>query len=353
MKNQRQLHYFFIVICSAALLLLQGCLQDYLPRQFASREPGEAEHPQEMEKKEAVYPEQELPPGMISVRVYFLEEKGHYLLPITQILPWTEGVARAALEKLIEGPTPAQEMRYGLRSPLSPLTKIRGLTIRDGLAKLDLSDSFLSYDPGEERAVLNSIIFTLLQFPSVQEVELLVEGETLEQFPGGTPGGGKFSRERGINLEVPEEINFLEETRLVTIYFCTLLGDNRIFFVPVSRLVEKKKDIFEATLEELLKGPRMKSHLFSELPPGTTWREIKTEGDALIIDLSRELLNYKGGLRGEKNIYNQIALTFTEIPGVEKVHLLVEGEKITLPYGTSFREPLRPLLLLNLLEAPG
>lgn len=353
MKAHRCLLYLFLVICLAAFFVLQGCLQDYLPREFTQNEQSQSTAPEETKDKEFAQEKEKLPEGMLYLKVYFLEERGNHLLPVTLTLPWTEGVARAALEKLIEGPTPAQEMRYGLRSPVPPTTKILGLTIRDGLAKLDLSGSFLSYDPGEERAVLNSIIFTLLQFPTVQEVQLLVEGEAPEEFPGGTPGRGTFSRERGINLEVPGEINVLEETRLVTLYFCTILGDNRIFYVPVSRLVEEKEDFYEATMEELLKGPRPESFLFSELPPGTTWREIKLEEETLTIDLSRELLNYKGGLSGEKNIYNQIVLTFTEIPGVEKVQLLVEGEKITLHYGTSFQEPLSRPLLVNLLETAG
>jgi len=302
------------------------------------------------EEKKRDYLEQEnLPEGVLYLKVYFLEGRGHYLLPITFAFPWTEGVARASLEKLIEGPTPAQEMRFGLRSPVPPTTKILGLTIRDGLAKLDLSRSFLSYDPGEERQVLNSLIFTLLQFPTIKEVEILVEGEVPEFFPGGTPGKGPFDRDRGLNLEVGEDTGDLENTRKVTLYFCTVLGENHIFYVPVTRLVSGSRDIFKAAVEELLKGPRPGGFLFSELPEGTKLRSLTLQEGTLIVDLSRELINYKGGLRGEKNIFSQLVLTLTDIEEVERVQVLVEGEKTVLPYGTSFQEPLlRPLLVNHL-----
>jgi germination protein M len=347
MTVQRRLLYPALLICSAVLFLVQGCLQDFLPRELQQKEGPELIVPEEEKREEVGQVKEKLPEGVLALQVYFLEEKGKHLLPITITIPWTEGVGRAALKKLIEGPTPAQEMRYGLCSLIPPTTEILGLTIRDGLAKLDLSESFLKYDPGEERSVLNSIIFTLLQFPTVKMVQLLVEGEVLDVFPGGTPGKGTFSRERGINLEVAEDVGTLEDSQLVTLYFCTVLGENHIFYVPVSRVVAGKDDIFKVTIQELLKGPRADSFLFSELPAGTTLRSFKMEGGTLVVDFSRDLLSYKGGLSGEKNIYAQLVLTLTEIPGVEKVQLLVEGEKKILRYGTSFQEPLSRPLLIN------
>jgi germination protein M len=345
MKMPRCPLYLLLMVSLVGMFLLQGCLEDYLPKKLQEKERSESIIPGENRQEEQ---EREmLPEGVLPLRVYFMEGRGHYLIPVTVTIPWTEGVGRAALEKVIEGPTPAQEMRYGLYSPVPPTTEILGLTIRDRLAKLDLSGSFLSYDPGEERQVLNCIVFTLLQFPTVEEVQLLVDGVAPEAFPGGTPGKGTFSRERGINLEVAVEPEALEDAQLVTLYFYTVLGDSHIFYVPVSRVVAGGEDIIKVTIEELLKGPRQDGFLFSELPPGTVLRGYSLDDGILSVDFSRELLNYKGGLRGEKNISAQIVLSLTEIPGVEKVQLLVEGEKVTLHYGTSFQEPLSPPLLVN------
>jgi germination protein M len=347
MKVRRNLLYLILLICLAGFFMLEGCLQDFLPREQQQKEEPELIIPGEDKREQFDKEKEKLPEGVLYLQVYFLEGRGNYLLPVTITLPWTEGVGRAALEKLIEGPTPAQEMRYGLSSPIPPTTEVLGLKIRDGLAKLDLSGSFLSYDPGEERSVLNGIIFTLLQFPTVKDVQLLVEGIAPEVFPGGTPGKGTFSRERGINLEVAEDISNFEDAQLVTLYFCTALGDNHIFYVPVSRVVAGNDDIFKVTIEELLKGPRPGGFLFSELPAGTELRSFTLNEGTLLVNFSSELLNYKGGLSGEKNIYAQIVLTLTEIPGVERVQLLVEGKKIILNYGTSFQEPLSRPLLIN------
>lgn len=339
--------FIFWAVIAGSILLLSGCLQEYLPHlQKEEVEIFPAEEEAEQQEEES------LPTGVLYPKIYLVDGKGKYLLPVTVTLPWTEGVARATLEKLIEGPTPAQEMRYGLRSPLSPTTKVRGLAIREGVAKLDLNAAFLDYDPGEEEFVLNSVIFTLLQFPAVNNVQLLVEGIAPEDFPGGTSAREAWDRKQGINREVEEDLVDLEKTEAVTLYFCTVLGENDIFYVPVTRFVSAEKGIVEVTIEELCKGPRAGSSLFSDLPAGVQLQSFVLQEGILTANFSREILNYRGGRRGEKNMLMQLILTLTEIPGVDKVQVLIAGEKMNLPYGTPCQEPLAQPLMVNPLFNP-
>ncbi|NLJ56889.1 MAG: hypothetical protein GX334_07565 [Firmicutes bacterium] len=340
--------YIFWLFLFGLVLLFSGCLQNFfLPN--SQQEKGAGNVPSQEEKPRRAEIE-DLPVGVLYPRLYLVDGKKEYLLPVTVALPWTEGVAKATLNKLIEGPTPAQEMRYGLNSPLPPATKVRGLAIREGLAKLDLSADFLDYDPGEERFVLNSVLFTLLQFPAVKKVQLLVEGAPLETFPGGTAGKEAFGPEEGLNRETKEdEFPGLGKTQGVTVYFCTLLGENHVFYVPVTRFVPAEEDPVAAAVKELLKGPQAGRSLFSNLPAVAGLRSYRLEEGLLTVDFSRELLGYQGGLRGEKNILMQLVLTLTAIPGVEKVQVLIAGEGIDLPYGTSFKEPLAQPVLVNAL----
>lgn len=340
--------YIFWVILIGLVLLFSGCLQNlFLSDSAQKKEAGDVlpagEKPGQAENKE-------LPEGVLYPRLYLVDGKKEYLLPVTVALPWTEGVAKATLNKLIEGPAPAQEMRYGLSSPLPPATKVLGLTIREGLARLDLNAAFLDYNPGEEEFVLNSVIFTLLQFPAVENVQLLVEGAVLETFPGGTCGKEAFGSEQGLNREAGEGGSHgLEKTQAVTVYFCTLLGENHVFYVPVTRLVPAEEDPVVLAVRELLRGPQTGGFLFTDLPAGSGLRNFSLKDGVLTVDFSRELLGYQGGLRGEQNILTQLVLTLTEIPDVEKVQILIAGEETELPYGTSFKELLaRPVLINSL-----
>jgi len=339
-----------LLLLFSAVLLSAGCLENVLSRleeeeggdQILPQEPDEQEiQAEDSEEKKRVIPE-----GMLPLQLYFLEEKTDSLVPVTVFTPWTEGVARASLEKLVSGLTPGQEMRYGLRALLPPDTKILGLTIREGKAVVDFNHAFLEYNPEEERRVLNSVIFTLLQFPAVEKVEFWVDGEALESFPGGTPGGNPLGRERGINLEVDQDVEDFQDITRVTLYFCLVMEEKDIFYVPVSRVVDGDREPVQAAVEELLQGPRRETFLFSDLPQGTAVRGVELEDSTVAVNLSRELLNYQGGRSGEENIKNQLVYTLTEIPGIEQVQVLVEGEPVILPYNISFLEPIgRPLVI--------
>jgi len=343
--------FFLILFCCLVFLLLPaGCLQEIIPQLLVERDKAEDEGMPPNVEKEVKPMEDVLPEGILHFQVFFWEEKGKHLVPVTIAAPWTEGVGRAALNRLIAGPTPAQEMRFGLTSVLPPATEVLGLTIREGLARADFSKAFLEYDPEMEREVIDSVVFTLLQFPSVEEVEIMIEGTVPKVFPGGTLGESSFTRQRGINLEVADELEDYGDTQQAVLYFCHAMGDSHVFYIPVTRVIAGERSFPRAVLEELLRGPRSKSGLFSEIPPGTTLREVAVEGDLIIADFSREILNYRGGISGEEHLFRQIVYTLSAIPEVKRVQILVEGEAIDLPYGISFKEPINASsLLINLL----
>ncbi len=351
--NSRGKLVLLFLFCLLLFFLLTGCLQDIVPQLLdkrGSKAGVEETLPPGSGEGEDNAPEDVLPEGILSFQLFFLEGGGRYLVPVTIAAPWTEGVGRAALNKLIAGPTPAQEMRFGLVPVLPPATEVLGLTIRDGLARVDLSSSFLEYDTGMEREVIDSVVFTLLQFPTVEEVEIMVEGTVPGIFPGGTPSGSFSAGQRGVNLEVADELEDFRDTQQVILYFCHVMGDDRVFYIPVTRIVPGGEDNARAAVEELLAGPRHDSGFFSEIPPGTALKEIALEKDLVVADFSRDILNYRGGIAGEEHLFRQIIFTLAAIPGVKRVQVLIEGEAIMLPYGLSLKEPVDvSSLLINLL----
>jgi germination protein M len=68
-------------------------------------------------------------------------------------------------------------------SPLPSGTQIRGVKLADGLATVDLSREFQANFHGgttEESQTVNSILETLGQFPSIDRVQILVEGKPID-----------------------------------------------------------------------------------------------------------------------------------------------------------------------------
>lgn len=123
------------------------------------------------------------------VNVYFLIDDvtgdgGPFVRPVSRLIEPTVGVAAAAIELLIEGPTADEGAGTpAIHGGLPDGTKLLGLTIADGVARVDLSREI--EDIGGtfgETSVLAQLVFTLTQFPAVDEVVLLIEGEQVELF---------------------------------------------------------------------------------------------------------------------------------------------------------------------------
>ena len=88
-------------------------------------------------------------------------------------------------------PTPAQDAISGLivrpASPLPSGTKLRSITVRDGLAVADFSrelhDNFRGGDT-EEAQTVNTILRALGQFPTISRVQILVDGQRIDSLGG-------------------------------------------------------------------------------------------------------------------------------------------------------------------------
>lgn len=98
--------------------------------------------------------------------------------------PFTPGVGRRSLEALFEGPTDA-ERRADVSSSINPGTSLLDLTIDNGVATVDLDDTFTAEEtPAIAVGSLSQIVYTLTQFDSVDGVVFEVEGAPLPNFGG-------------------------------------------------------------------------------------------------------------------------------------------------------------------------
>lgn len=143
---------------------------------------GETTTPPEVQQPEEEGPPVQQPAETMTVRVYLV--RGEKLGVALRQVPKSPAVARAAVEQLLSGATSA-ETGYGLSSQVPPGTKLLGLTVNNGVARVDLSGEFAS--GGGSLSVtlrLAQLVYTLTQFPSVQRVELMMDGQPIDVFTG-------------------------------------------------------------------------------------------------------------------------------------------------------------------------
>ena len=140
------------------------------------------------------------PVETIIVRTYGIlpgDQDVEGLVPTLQVVPETAGVARAALEQLLAG-----RLADGVSSAIPDGTRLLGLTIRDGVAIVDLSREFEA-GGGSASAMyrLGQVVYTLTQFDTVGAVLFQIDGRTVTTFgPEGLVLDGPQTREDYVDL---------------------------------------------------------------------------------------------------------------------------------------------------------
>lgn len=115
------------------------------------------------------------------VDIYFVQGNG-YATPVATAVPSSPNVATNAMLALIAGPSASQKSE-GLYSSVPVDTELLGLTIDDGIARVDLSGEF---EAGGGSFSLSSrlaqVVYTLTQFSTVEAVEFWLEGAPVTVF---------------------------------------------------------------------------------------------------------------------------------------------------------------------------
>ncbi len=130
-------------------------------------------------------PSPRTPVETMVVRAYYVLDGApgvEGLVPTLRNVPKSAGVARAAMTALLD-PKSILDDYSQLSSAIPAGTRVLGLSIKDGVATVDLSSQFESGGGSASGMYrLGQVVFTLTQFPTVRAVLFKVEGRTVTTF---------------------------------------------------------------------------------------------------------------------------------------------------------------------------
>ncbi len=117
------------------------------------------------------------------VVLYFADASGNKLEKETRQIPKVEGMARAVVNELINGP-----QDDNLLPTIPSATTLEDINIKeDGTCIVDFSEELMTHHPGgllNEELTVYSIVNTLSQFPTVSQVKILVDGQVQDTIAG-------------------------------------------------------------------------------------------------------------------------------------------------------------------------
>jgi germination protein M len=270
--------------------------------------------------------------------VYVKDAKG-YVAPISLGLPKSQSVAKTTLEYMVDGGSITGLLPSGFQALLPKDTKVLGVNVtNDKRAVVDLSKEFLNYDQQNERKILEAITWTLTSFPTVEKVQIWVNGKELKEMPKGkTPLDMPLARTMGINIEKAEDAEFGQSTP-VTLYFLNQNDQNYKYYVPVTRLVKRTDDVPKAVVDQLIKGPDAKKGLTGVLNATTEVKSVKQTDGLVTVDFTNKLLGSDQKASGDA--LQSVILSLTENTGIKQVQIKVDGAvKITSTDNQNYSKP--------------
>ncbi|MFB4165410.1 GerMN domain-containing protein [Alteribacillus sp. JSM 102045] len=274
--------------------------------------------------------------------LYLINEEG-MVVPHTFELPVEEGALKQSLEYLVQDGPLTSMIPNGFQAVLPPGTEVDVNLQKDGTAVADFSPEFRDYDPKHEQAIIQAVTWTLTQFENVDQVKFQINGYDQETMPAeNTPIGDAYSRENGINLD-SGSVSDMTNSDSVTVYFLSQT-EKQSYYVPVTRRVDsfEESEKLDVTMQELIKGPSSNSSLYSVLRDGTSLEDQSAlNGDTASLFFNEGLLTEQEGTAVSDEALHAITLSATEVTGVEKVELNVEGaEEVIQVSGEALNEPL-------------
>ena len=157
--------------------------------------------------------------------------------------------------------------------------------------------------------------------------------------------------------ETGEEVDTTKNTEIqaaqgkimkAALYFAS--DDNSAVKKEIREIQVVDGAILRACILALLEGPKTEG-LRQTIPEGTTIIGVNLKNKVAIVDFSKEYLNAEGLSEVTERV--SIVKTLTEIPGVEKVRIMVEGKDLTGPSGEPFGDMLPAALDASGVPIPG
>ncbi len=135
-----------------------------------------------------------------SLTLYFADRDGSKLIPVTQEVVYNSNISmdKLVVEKLIEGPDGEESEENGY-AVMPPSTEIISVTTRDGTCYVNLNDGFMTKQGNVTPDVaIYSIVNSLVELPSVNKVQISINGESELSYMETIPLSQIFER----NLEI-------------------------------------------------------------------------------------------------------------------------------------------------------
>ncbi len=255
------------------------------------------------------------------ITVFYQDENG-YIVPVHTTVPWSEGIAKSVIRKMMYTQELQQELVImGLESLMPPEASMKGLDISNGLAKIDFNSAKLTLKTAkDERNFVQGVVLALTCFPTVKSVQFMFNGHVVDALPNGTPVGMPIKAE-DINAQASAAAG-----TPVKLYYHGQSASNFDYFVPVTAYL-KNTDCISAINYMIQNQPE---NLSCSIPTDARLLDVQIIDSTLCLFFNDEFNNLQNSYKNEVNAIKSISLTCNEFFDCARIKIYA-GNKEYVP----------------------
>ena len=226
----------------------------------------------------------------------------------------TEDLIDELLQQLKTNPTDTEE-----KSAIPKNVSVSSWEIENGQLSLHFGSGYQEMNRLYEILCRSAVVRTLCQIPEVESVTFLIGDNplmNLDETPVGQMTADSFVENTG------DEINTYTDTTL-KLYFANKAGD-KLVEEQVDVRYSSNMSVEKLVVEQLIRGPISKD-IYPTIPPETKVLSVSVKDGICYVNLNDGFLEQGYDLTEAVPIYS-IVNSLTEIPGISKVQILVNGE---------------------------
>lgn len=255
--------------------------------------------------------------------IYYLDRNENHImsLPYETVTPKAEKDFLVK-ELLMQLGTQREEIEY---KPTIVDFTVKDCIVHESQVTLNLSKEYEMMDFTKEVLVRAAIVKTLTQIEGVELVRIQVEGRDLVDVDGksiGVMASDTFIDNTGEDMKKYEEVT-------LTLYFANETGDK---LIKVNRTMRYNTNISleKLVVEQLVSGPvgnkgKDDLQVYPTLNPGIKIISVNIKDGICYVNLNNAFLTLNNNVTADTAIYSLVN-SLTELPGVLKVQLAVDGE---------------------------
>ena len=262
--------------------------------------------------------------GLKTNNIYLLNDKG--LLIQTKVL--LDGATQEEkIKKLIINLTEGGSNSFsdGLEKVIPRGTSVNNVIIGNKYVTIDFSKEILKVSEAKEKAMITSIVYSVMDLDDYLGVSILVEGKSLEEYPNTKEKINKIL-DKSIGINKSFNITSLNDINKVVIYYLENINDN-LYYVPVTKYVNDDREKVNIIVEELATSYIYESNLMSFLNSNVSLLGYEEKNDIMFLNFNDYL--FDGNDKVLEEVLYSIAYSVFDNYDVSMVSFLVNGEIIS------------------------